>query len=79
MIHPGLCSISLSHISALEVIGLCQETGLTHIEWWGRDQGHVPPGDIITAQSVGLLLDLQALGFGPAQRGLMWSRWINAR
>lgn len=53
MIHPGLCSLTLGHLSPLEVISLCQETGLTHIEWWGRDKGHVPTGDIETAQLVG--------------------------
>lgn len=53
MIHPGLCSLTLGHLPPAEVVALCKETGLTHIEWWGRDNGHIPMGDVDTAKSVG--------------------------
>ena len=53
MIHLGLCSLTLGHLPPVEVVALCKETGLSHIEWWGRDNGHVPMGDVATAASVG--------------------------
>ena len=53
MIHPGVCSLTLGQLPPAEVVALCKETGLTHIEWWGRDNGHVPMGDVATAASVG--------------------------
>ncbi len=53
MIYPGVCSLTLGQLSPAEVVTLCKETGLTHVEWWGRDNGHVPMGDVATAASVG--------------------------
>ena len=53
MIHPGTCSLTLGHLPPAEVISLCKEAGLTHIEWWGKDNGHVPMGDVATAKTVG--------------------------
>jgi 3-dehydroshikimate dehydratase len=53
MIHAGACSLTLGHLSPAEVIDLCSEAGLTHIEWWGRERGHVPMGEVETARTVG--------------------------
>ncbi len=52
MFHPGCCTLTLGQLSATEVVGLCVETGLTHVEWWGRDQGHVPMGNVERAIEV---------------------------
>jgi 3-dehydroshikimate dehydratase len=53
MIQLGLCSLTLAGLQPAEIISLCREVGLTHIEWWGRD--HVSAGDIATAATVGAL------------------------
>jgi sugar phosphate isomerase/epimerase len=53
MIHPGVCSLTLPQLNPQEIIDLCIETGLTHIEWWGKD--HAPMGDISVATIVGEL------------------------
>lgn len=53
MIHPGICSLTLGQLPPADVIELCVATGLTHIEWWGRDNGHIPMGDVHRARSVG--------------------------
>jgi 3-dehydroshikimate dehydratase len=53
MIHAGLCSLTLGQLQPAEVVELCNETGLTHIEWWGKD--HVPMGDVAAATHVGNL------------------------
>jgi 3-dehydroshikimate dehydratase len=55
MIYAGLCSLTLGHLPPAEVIALCKETELTHIEWWGRDNGHVPMGDVDVATTVGAM------------------------
>jgi 3-dehydroshikimate dehydratase len=52
MIHPGLCTLTIGQCSASEVIFLCEQTGITHVEWWGREQGHVPMGNIEKAREV---------------------------
>ena len=51
MIQLGLCSLTLADLQPAEIISLCREVGLTHIEWWGKD--HVSAGDIATAATVG--------------------------
>ena len=53
MIYPGTCSLTLGQLPPAEVLSLCKEAGLTHIEWWGKDNGHVPMGDVATAKTVG--------------------------
>lgn len=53
MIHPGLCSLTLAALSPAEILQLCAEVGLTHIEWWGKD--HVPMGDVEAGTEVGRL------------------------
>jgi 3-dehydroshikimate dehydratase len=50
MIYSGLCSLTLARLQPAEIIALCGEEGLTHIEWWGKD--HVPMGDTATAATV---------------------------
>ena len=54
MIHPGLCSLTLPSLSPEQIISLCNDTGLTHIEWWGKD--HVPKGNLTTAATVARLI-----------------------
>jgi 3-dehydroshikimate dehydratase len=53
MIYPGLCTLTLGHLQPSEVIRVCNEAKLTHVEWWGKD--HVPVGDVTTAKAVGQL------------------------
>ena len=53
MIYAGVCSLTLGQLEPQAVIDQCLRTGLTHIEWWGREQGHVPMGAIETAARVG--------------------------
>jgi 3-dehydroshikimate dehydratase len=53
MIYAGVCSLTLGKLDPQAVIDQCLHTGLTHIEWWGREQGHVPMGAIETATRVG--------------------------
>jgi 3-dehydroshikimate dehydratase len=53
MIDVGVCSLTLGKLEPVAVIDQCLRTGLTHIEWWGREQGHVPMGAIGTATRVG--------------------------
>ena len=61
MISPGLCTLTLGHLKPEEVIELCLETGLTHVEWWGRNVGHVPMGDLSKAKEVADLTQKSSL------------------
>jgi len=51
MIRPGICSVTLAKHSPEEVLQTAIKAGLQGIEWGGK--GHVPHGDIQTAQRVG--------------------------
>jgi 3-dehydroshikimate dehydratase len=51
MIFSGLCSLTLAESSPAEIVALCVESQLTHIEWWGK--AHVPAGDLGRAREVG--------------------------
>ena len=53
MIFPGLCSLTLAECSPAEIVALCVQAQLTHIEWWGK--AHVPAGDVGRAREVGEL------------------------
>ena len=59
MIIPGICSITLKHLSPDEVIGFMVANQLQAIEWWAG--GHVLPGDIAGASEVGRLTRLAGL------------------
>ena len=51
MIYPGLCSLTLAESSPAEIVLLCVQAQLTHIEWWGK--AHVPAGNLERAREVG--------------------------
>lgn len=51
MIIPGICSVTLKHLSPEEVIAFAVNTGLKSIEWWA--DGHVLPADIARAEEIG--------------------------
>ena len=53
MIIPGICSVTLKHISAEEVIAFMVSNQLQAVEWWAG--GHVLPGDIARATEVARL------------------------
>jgi 3-dehydroshikimate dehydratase len=50
-LRPGLCSVTLRDMSALDVIAVAARAGLTAIEW-GADR-HVQPGDLALAAAIG--------------------------
>lgn len=49
-ITPGLCSVTMRHLSVEEVAKVAAEAGLRAIEWGG--DVHVPPGDDAMARRV---------------------------
>ncbi|MEZ5381534.1 MAG: TIM barrel protein [Microthrixaceae bacterium] len=50
-LRSGMCSITMRRLTPDEVVTLAERAGLGGIEW-GAD-GHVPPGDLALARSVG--------------------------
>lgn len=65
MFLSGLVSITFRHLSALEIVSLVKEAGLTGIEWGGDI--HVPHGQVETAKEVSAMtrdagLDVAAYG-----------------
>lgn len=50
MISPGLCSVTLRSLDAVEVIDVVRRAGLECVEWGG--DVHVPPGDAVAAEEV---------------------------
>ena len=53
MIFPGLCTLTLAECSPAEIVELCVQAKLTHVEWWGK--AHVPAGGLDRAREVGEL------------------------
>jgi len=50
MIYPGLVSVTFRQLSAIEIVSMVKEAGLTGIEWGGDI--HVPHGETETAKEV---------------------------
>lgn len=50
MLHTGLVSVTFRKLSVPEIIALVKQAGLEGLEWGGDI--HVPPGDLVNAQSV---------------------------
>lgn len=53
MIKSGMCSVTLSGLSAEEVIKIAVESQMDGIEWWGS--GHIPAGNFEVAKRIGIL------------------------
>lgn len=52
MLKGGICSITLAKSSPETVIETAVKGGLAGIEWWGK-AGHLPMGDLKTAEKLG--------------------------
>jgi sugar phosphate isomerase/epimerase len=47
---PGICSVTLRALPAVEVVAIAADAALAAVEWGG--DVHVPPGDLATAERV---------------------------
>lgn len=50
MFRPGLCSVTLRALPAVEVVAVAADAGLVAVEWGG--DVHVPVGDLAVAEQV---------------------------
>lgn len=66
LLRPGLCSVTLRHLSTPEVIRHTARAGLRCVEW-GADV-HAPPGDDLGS----LATHTNAAGLGVASYGTYW-------